>query len=187
MYCIATYCLCLINWTFLAEVPCVWCPPDFFWRNMRWRPTPVLLPGKPHGRRSLVGCSSWGRWRSDTTERLRFHFSLSRLGEGNSNPLQCCCLENPRDRGAWWVAVYGVAQSGTRLTQLSSSSSSTRNEMKYFALSQIPTGYLLFPDWEFHNFGSIINSYQWLLCCIMHCSGLSFYFKKLKKKKAFQS
>ena len=59
----------------------------------------------------------------------------------------------------------------------------TRNEMKYFAVSQIPTGYLLFPDCEFHNFGSIINSYQWLLCCIMHCSGLSFDFKKLKEKK----
>ena len=86
-------------------------------------PTPVLLPGKSHGRRSLVGCSPWGRWGSDTTERLHFHFSLSRIGEGNSNPLQCSCLENPRDRGAWWAAVYGVSQSRTRLKQLSSSSS----------------------------------------------------------------
>ena len=58
-------------------------------------------PGKPNGQRSLVGCSPWGRQESDTTERLHFHFSLSCIGEGNGNPLQCSCLENPRDRGAW--------------------------------------------------------------------------------------
>ena len=57
------------------------------------------------------------------TERLSFHFSLSCIGEGNGNPLQCSCLENPRDGGAWWAAVYGVAQSRTRLQRLSSSSS----------------------------------------------------------------
>ena len=91
-------------------------------------PRPVLLPGKSHGWRSLVGCSPWGRKESDTTERLHFHFSLSCIGEGNSNPLQCSCLEsqdrqgNPRDRRAWWAAVYGVAQSWTRLKQLSSRS-----------------------------------------------------------------
>ena len=82
-------------------------------RRRRWQPTPVLLPGKSHGRRSLVGCSPWGREESDRTERLHFHFSLSCIGEGNGNPLQCSCLENPRDRGAWWAAVYGVAQSWT--------------------------------------------------------------------------
>ena len=83
--------------------------------------TPVLLPEKSHGRRSLVGCSPWGRQESDMTERLHFHFSLSCFGEGNGNPLQCSCLENPSDGGAWWAAVYGVAQSRTRLKQLSSS------------------------------------------------------------------
>ena len=93
------------------------------WRT-QWHPTPVLLPGKSHGWRSLVGCSPWGRWESDTTERLHFHFSLSFIGEGNGSPLQCFCLENPRDGGAWWAAVYGVAQSRTRLKRLSSSSSS---------------------------------------------------------------
>ena len=87
-------------------------------------PTPVLLPGKSHGRRSLEGCSPWGREESDTTERLHFHFSLSCTGEGNGNPLQCSCLENPRDRGAWWAAVYGDTQSRTQLKRLSSSSSS---------------------------------------------------------------
>ena len=92
-------------------------------RRRRWHPTPVLLPGKSHGWRSLVGCSPWGRQESDTTERLHFHFSLSCTGEGNGNPLQYSCLENPRDGGAWWTAVYGIAQSWTRLKWLSSSSS----------------------------------------------------------------
>ena len=75
-----------------------------------------------HGRRSLVGCSPWGRYESDMTERLHFHFSLSCIGEGNGNPLQCSCLENPRDGGAWWAAIYGVTQSQTRLKWLSSRS-----------------------------------------------------------------
>ena len=61
------------------------------------------------------------------TERLHFRFSLSCIGEGNGNPIQCSCLENPRDGGAWWAAVSGVAQSRTRLKRLSSSSSSTQN------------------------------------------------------------
>ena len=86
--------------------------------------TPVLLPGKSHGWRSLVGCSPWGGEKLDRTERLHFHFSLSCIGEGNGNPLHCSCLENPRDWGAWWAAIYGVAQSQTRLKRLSSSSSS---------------------------------------------------------------
>jgi len=87
---------------------------EYKWRR-RWHPTPVLLPGKSHGRRSLVGCSPWGREESDTTEWLHFHFSLSCIGEWNGNPLQCSCLENPRDGGAWWAAVYGVTQSQTGL------------------------------------------------------------------------
>ena len=93
------------------------------WRR-QWHPTPVLLPGETHGQRSLLGCSPWGHWGSDTTEQLHFHFSLSCIGEGNGNPLQCSCLENPRDGGAWWAAVYGVTQSQTRLKWHSSSSSS---------------------------------------------------------------
>ena len=89
-------------------------------RRRQWHPTPVLLPGKSHGQRSLVGCSPWGHWGLDTTEWLHFHFSLSCIGEGHGNPLQCSCLENPRDGGAWWAAVYGVTQSRTRLKWLSS-------------------------------------------------------------------
>ena len=87
-------------------------------------PHSVLLLGKSHGWRSLVGCSPWGRQESDTTEWLHFHFSLSCIREGNGNPLWCSCLENPSDGGAWWAAVYGVTQSRTRLKWLSSSSSS---------------------------------------------------------------
>ena len=83
------------------------------------------MPGKSHGQRSLVGCSPWGLEDSDMTGRLHFHFSLSCIGEGNGNPLQCSYLENPRDGGAWWAAVHWVAQSRTRLKGLSSSNSST--------------------------------------------------------------
>ena len=72
-----------------------------------------------------MGCSPLGRKELDTIEQLHFYFSLSCIGEGNGNPLQCSCLENPRDRGAWWAAIYGVAQSWTRLKRLSSSSKIT--------------------------------------------------------------
>ena len=96
------------------------------WR-WQWHPTPALLPGESHGWRSLVGCSPWGHWESGTTEWLHFHFSFSCIGEGNGNPLQCSCLESPRDGGAWWASVYGVAQSRTGLKWLSNSSSSSSN------------------------------------------------------------
>ena len=90
-------------------------------QRRQWHPTPVLLPGKSHGRRSLVGCSPWGREESDTTKQLQFHFSLSCIREGIGNPFQCSCLKNLRDGGAWWAAVSGVTQSWTRLKRLSSS------------------------------------------------------------------
>ena len=106
-------------------------PHEVLIRRRQWHPTPVLLPRKSHGRRSLVGCSPWGREESDTTEHLHFHFSLSCIGEGNGNPLQCSCLENPRDGKAWWAAVYGVAQSRTRLKRFSSSSSSSRSPYQH--------------------------------------------------------
>ena len=96
---------------------------NIYVQRRQWHPTPVLLPGKSHGWRSLVGYKPWGCYESDTTERLHFHFLLSCIGEGNGNPLQCSCLENHRDGGAWWAAVYGVTQSQTRLKWLSSSSS----------------------------------------------------------------
>ena len=94
-------------------------PGSYGSRRRQWRPTRVLLPGKSHWQRSLVGCSPLGHGELDMTERL--HLSLSCIGEGNGNPLPCFCLENPRDGGAWWAAVYGVAQSWTRLKRLSNS------------------------------------------------------------------
>ena len=96
-------------------------------RRRQWQPTPVLLSGGSHGWRSLVGCSPWGCEESDmTAERLHLPFSLSCIGEGNGNPLQYSCLENPREEGAWWAAAYEVAQSQTRLKRLSSSSSRSK-------------------------------------------------------------
>ena len=108
-------------------VKAIHCHPDYLTymqstlRRRQWHPTPVLLPGKSHGWRSLVGCSPWDPEELDTTERLHFHFSLSCIGEGNGNPLQCSCLENLRDGADWRASVYGVAQSRTRLKRLSSS------------------------------------------------------------------
>ena len=97
---------------FFGIQPSFW-SKSYICRRRKWQPTPVLLPGKSHGRRSLVGYSPWGCEELDMTEQLHFHFSLSCIGEGNGNPLQCSCLENPRDRGAWWAAAYGVTQSWT--------------------------------------------------------------------------
>ena len=91
------------------------------YQRRQWHPTAVLLPGKSHGRRSLVGYSLCSHKEPDMTKWLHFHFSLSFTGEGNGNPLHCSCLENPGDGGVWWAAVYGVAQSRTWLMWLSSS------------------------------------------------------------------
>ena len=107
---------------------------------MRWHPTPVFLPGESQGPGSLVGCRLWGHTESDTTEQLYFHFSLSCIGEGNGNPLQCSCLENLRDGGAWWAAVYGVTQSRTRLKRLSSSSSGSKCTKEVQCLLGLPNG-----------------------------------------------
>ena len=116
-----------------------------------WVNAVVLLPGKSHGWRSLVGWSPWGRSESDRTERLHFHFSPSCIGEGNGNPLQCSCLENPRDRGAWWAAVYGVAQSRTRLKWLSSSVGN----------GHVPTIHIL-TSWLSAPFSGSYCALQWL-------------------------
>ena len=120
---------------------------------------------------------SMGSLESDTTERLHFHFSLSCIGGGNGNPLQCSCLENPRDGGAWWAAVCGVEQSRTRLKWLSSSSSSSRSCMTFKGFFEYSNKYeYLFP---FYLHGSIIytlfhtfhfsstayrGEFSWLIC-----------------------
>ena len=120
-----------------------------WWRQ--WHPTPVLLPGKSHGWRSLVGCGPRGREELDMTERLHTHFSLSFIEEGNGNLLQCSCLENPRDGGGWWAAVYGVAQSPTRLKRLSSSSSS---KSSYDTPWEFLTFHDFFPSFPCYCFSS---------------------------------
>ena len=110
-------------------------------QRSQWHPTPLLLPGKSYGWRSLVGCSPWGREELDMSEWLHFHFSLLCIGEGNGSPLQCSCLENPR---------VGVAQSQTWLKWLSSSSSSSPMEFLWSnpagLQSHILWGLLLLPD-----------------------------------------
>ena len=135
----------------------------------QWQPTPVLLPGKSHGRRSLVGCSPWGCEESNTTKRLHFHFSLSCTGEGNGNPLQCSCLENPRDGGAWWAGVYGVAQSWTRLKRLSSRSSNCANQLT------IRT-----------NFESVCCASETSVTCQLYCNeilkNMDLFSKKINKR-----
>ena len=85
--------------------------------TLAWKIPWMEEPARPQSMGSLGVGHDWG---------LHFHFSLSYIGEGNGNPLQCSCLENPRDRGAWWAAVYGVAQSRTRLKPLSSMGDSER-------------------------------------------------------------
>ena len=93
------------------------------------------------------------------TERLHFHFSLSCIGEGNGNPLQCSCLENPRDGGACWAAIYGVAQSRTWLKRLSSSSSSGCKASLPVLDKVIKGSWLLFCErfmysWEHHRWAA---------------------------------
>ena len=150
------------------------------WRR-QWHPTPVLVPGKSHGWRSLVGCSPWGHQESNTTEWLPFHFSLSCIGEGHGNPLQCSCLENPRDGGAWWSAVYGVEQSRIQLKWLSS-----RNFMfnikVFIRISSIWSHSLIFKSEEQHtaadsSWVELESSYQILCLCNMftHSSWIQLY------------
>ena len=104
-------------------------------RRRQWQPAPVLLPGKSHGRRSLVGCSPWGHQESETNEQFHFHFSLSCTGDGNGNPLQYSCLENPRDGGAWWAAISEVAQSRTRLKRLGSSRYQSKHSWPFLTVN----------------------------------------------------
>jgi len=129
------------GWNLFATI--FWGCLNLYWRRW-WHPTPVLLPGKSHGWRRLVSCSPWGHKDSDTTEQLHFDFSLSCLGEGNGSPLQYSCLDNPRNRGPWWAAVYGVAQGRTRLKWLSSSSSKYLKGVAFVLLSK--------ENWELYFF-----------------------------------
>ena len=106
----------------------IWGQLEFLRQRRHWWTTPGLLPGNSHGRRSLVGCSPWGRWESDTTERLHFHFSLSCTGEGNGIPLQCSCLENPRDGEPGGLPSMGSHRVGHDWSDLAAAAKFLRNE-----------------------------------------------------------
>ena len=117
-------------------------PPTFYLHGLAWCMEKAIAPHFSTLAWKLPWMEEPGRGRegSDMTERLHFHFSLSCIGEGNGNPLQCSCLENPREGGAWWAAVYGVPQSRTRLKWLSSSSSmmySWLKALKLYSLQEI--------------------------------------------------
>ena len=167
--------VCLFSWKvpYLSEHNSY--PSTCLWRR-QWHPTPVLLPRKSYGRRSLVGCSPWGRWELDTTERLHFHFSLSCIGEGNGNPLQCSCLENPRDGAAWWAAVYGVTQSRARVKWLSNS---TACEMSAVSAVGGPFfGIALLWDWNenwpFMVLWPLLSFPNLLAYCVQHINSIIF-------------
>ena len=139
-------------------------------QRRQWQPTPVFLPGKSHGQRSLVGFSPWGAKESHMTERLHFHFSLSRTRGGNGNPLQCSCLENPRDRGAWWAAIYGVTQSRSRPTGLAAAAA---------AAGYMPRSGVV------ESYGSFILSFSRNLNTVLHSGCINLHFYKQYKKIAF--
>ena len=110
------------DWNDLAAVAAA---STSYERKRQWHPTPVLLPGKSHGWRSLVGCSLRGCKESGTTERLHFHFSLSCTGEGNGNPLQCSCLENPRDGEPGGLQSMGSHRVGHDWSDLAAAASTS--------------------------------------------------------------
>ena len=141
-------------------------------RRRQWHPTPVLLPGKSHGWGSLEGCSPWNRWGSDTTERLHLHFSLSCIGEGNGNPLQCSCLGNPRDGGAWWAAVYGGrTESDTTEETQQQQQQLVQPQLSFTFYHCFPGHFLLafLPQWSCltsNLFPLFLRG--WLFLCVLH-------------------
>ena len=113
------------------------------WRRT-WQPTSVLLPEKSHGWRGPGGLQSMRSRRVRQDWATSLSLSLSCIGAGNGNPLQCSCLEKPRDRGAWWAAVYGVAQSRTRLKRLRDRKS-TRLNSSHRHTSRMPSSACALP------------------------------------------
>ena len=132
-------------------------PHRLYLRRRQWQPTPVLLPGKSYGWRSLVGCSPWGCWESDTASLSLFIFMNWRR---KWQPTPGSCLENPRDGGVWWAAVYGVAQSRTQLKRLSSSSRLSFSVAFYVSQTELKT--------------ELFQSHQKYIGCLEHI--ISFFF-----------
>ena len=129
--CSLFYVICITSIIgFLKNIKSYLGPPEDISRRRQWHPTPVLLLGKIPWMEEPGRLQSMGSLESDTTQRLHFHFSLSYIGEGNGNPLQCSCLENPRDGGPWWAAVSGVTQSRTLLMQLTNKSTRSTKHLQ---------------------------------------------------------
>ena len=101
-----------------------------------------------------MGCSPWGRKELDMTEQLHFHFSLSCIGEGNGNPLQCSCLENPRDGGAWWAAVHGIAGSRAQLSDFTFT-------FHFHALEKEMATHSSVLAWRIPGMGSLVGCCLW--------------------------
>ena len=136
---------------------------------VEWHPTPVLLPRKSHGRRSLVGWGPWGRYESDTTERLHFHFSLSCIGEGNGNPLQCSCLGNPRDGKPGGLPSMGSHRVGQDWSTAAAA---------VFHCVYIPHLLYLCICWWILGLLSYLDMLLWILgcLCLFKLNDFSFYF-----------
>ena len=181
-----------------AALCILWEPSTSLWRR-RWHPTPVLLPGESHRRRNLVGCSPWGRWGSDTTERLHSHFLLSCIGEGNSNQLQCSCLENPRDGGPGGLLSMGPHRVGHYWSDLAAAAACFYISFLTFVLFSsyilflsfinptIHCGYSCFKSqisfreikrWVFFSFAYILFLTLFLWCKFRCLSGIIFLLVK---------
>ena len=149
-------------------------------RRRQWQPTPALFPGKAHGRRSLIGCSPWHCGELNTTKGLPFHFPLSCIGEGNGNPLQCSCLEDPRDGGAWWAGIYGVAQSRTGLKRLSSSSINIQICcVPFMCQNGKPCSDARFPI-LFVTVFNLVQGIKWF-CLSIYCSDKAFLWIRMTR------
>ena len=132
--------------------------------------------GVGDGQGGLACCDSWCHKESDMTKRLHFPFSLSRIGEGNGNPLQCSCLENPRDGGAWWAAISGVSQSQTRLKRLSSSSGRhfTEAVRMGFMIIYIKLYYKIYHKGQRRNKGNILLSIFYIVFEVVNYCYIEF-------------
>ena len=138
------------------------------WRK-QWHPTPVLVPGKSHGRRSLVGCSPWGRWESDMTERLHFHFSLSCLGEGNGNHSSVLAWRIPGTGEPGGLLSMGSHRVGHDWSDLAAAAEKNMSHFYFYPLSHFSSAAHLPPPSTRTTCGMIKNEY-----CLIFFVALKF-------------